>query len=191
MARINLSPKERFKILKRDNFTCRYCGRTAPAVKLHVDHVKPVSEGGTNARSNLIAACADCNFGKGAEGFESREMLIGDDDARQLAFRAYLTRRFKEADEASVTTIVTLLAPYVTLNEIISTAVSASTWTEFCWRGGFAAGRTAEQDALHGSFLARQRAKHKEATVHLQTVATSLGYTDQPTVASDDSQGVN
>ena len=29
----------RFAVFKRDNFTCQYCGRRAPEVKIHCDHV--------------------------------------------------------------------------------------------------------------------------------------------------------
>lgn len=59
-----VSKRLRFEVLKRDNHTCRYCGRSAPEVKLHVDHVVPASLGGTDAPSNLVTACADCNNGK-------------------------------------------------------------------------------------------------------------------------------
>jgi len=54
----------RFKVLERDSFTCQYCGMSAPDVVLHVDHIKPVSKGGTNDMDNLITACAACNLGK-------------------------------------------------------------------------------------------------------------------------------
>lgn len=54
----------RFKILMRDRFTCRYCGRSAPAVVLQVDHVHPVSRGGTDDPKNLVAACIECNVSK-------------------------------------------------------------------------------------------------------------------------------
>ena len=60
----------RFEILKRDGFTCRYCGqrysRKTPAVKLEVDHVIPEALGGSDDAENLITACFDCNRGKGA-----------------------------------------------------------------------------------------------------------------------------
>jgi hypothetical protein len=52
-------------ILERDNFSCQYCGRKAPEVRLEVDHVIPVSKGGMSAPSNLRAACWECNIGKG------------------------------------------------------------------------------------------------------------------------------
>ncbi|KRQ27135.1 MULTISPECIES: HNH endonuclease [unclassified Mycobacteroides] len=54
----------RYEVLRRDNYSCRYCGRSAPEVKLTVDHVVPVALGGSDEPSNLVAACADCNAGK-------------------------------------------------------------------------------------------------------------------------------
>ncbi|SKY30089.1 HNH endonuclease, putative [Mycobacteroides abscessus subsp. massiliense] len=54
----------RYEVLRRDNYSCRYCGRSAPEVKLTVDHVVPVALGGSDEPSNLVAACADCNSGK-------------------------------------------------------------------------------------------------------------------------------
>lgn len=60
-----LSKKTRFEVFKRDSFTCQYCGKSAPDVVLEVDHIKPVSEGGTDDMLNLVTACFDCNRGKG------------------------------------------------------------------------------------------------------------------------------
>jgi hypothetical protein len=58
----------RFKVLQRDNFTCRSCGR-CPAVVLglvlHVDHVIPWSQGGETLVENLQTLCEPCNLGKG------------------------------------------------------------------------------------------------------------------------------
>jgi len=54
----------RFETLKRDDFTCQYCGRKSPEVKLQADHIKPRCEGGRDDLRNLITACADCNAGK-------------------------------------------------------------------------------------------------------------------------------
>lgn len=59
--------KLRYDILQRDGFTCRYCGRSPlqhEAVKLHIDHLIPISQGGTNDPTNLVTACAECNLGK-------------------------------------------------------------------------------------------------------------------------------
>ncbi len=60
------STRTRFEILKRDRFTCQYCGRTPPEVLLHVDHIVPVKEGGGDDPDNLRTACSECNLGKAA-----------------------------------------------------------------------------------------------------------------------------
>ena len=65
IERINISKKLKFEVLKRDKFTCRYCGRFAPNVILEIDHIKPVYEGGETHILNLITSCFDCNRGKG------------------------------------------------------------------------------------------------------------------------------
>jgi hypothetical protein len=65
ILRSQLSQAKRFAILKRDNYTCRYCHRTG--VPLEVDHVIPLYKGGTNDDSNLVAACHECNHGKGIQ----------------------------------------------------------------------------------------------------------------------------
>lgn len=59
-----VSKRLRFEILRRDNHSCRYCGRSAPEVELTVDHVVPAALGGSDESSNLVAACRDCNGGK-------------------------------------------------------------------------------------------------------------------------------
>lgn len=67
VRRDGLNPKDRFAVLQRDNFTCQYCGRRPPAVKLTVDHRVAVAKGGSLRHpDNLCAACEACNAGKGA-----------------------------------------------------------------------------------------------------------------------------
>lgn len=56
--------RTRFEVFKRDKFTCQYCGKSAPDVVLQVDHVIPVSKGGTNEIMNLVTSCLECNLGK-------------------------------------------------------------------------------------------------------------------------------
>lgn len=66
MARKAISKGLRFEVFKRDGFRCRYCGATPNQSTLHVDHVIPVSGGGTNDPANLVTACSACNAGKSA-----------------------------------------------------------------------------------------------------------------------------
>lgn len=49
-------------VLARDHNTCAYCGSTR---KLHVDHIVPVSRGGSNGFDNLTTSCGPCNQSKG------------------------------------------------------------------------------------------------------------------------------
>jgi 5-methylcytosine-specific restriction endonuclease McrA len=57
----------RYRVLKRDQFRCRQCGRS-PATEvgcvLHVDHVIPFSKGGKTTLENLQTLCKHCNIGK-------------------------------------------------------------------------------------------------------------------------------
>src|SRR6266571_7019425 len=66
MLRNGIRPKLRYTILKRDYFTCQKCGRRPPQVTLEVDHITPLSLGGTNNEKNLTTLCTWCNRGKGA-----------------------------------------------------------------------------------------------------------------------------
>lgn len=61
-----LSKSLRFEVFKRDSFTCQYCGRSAPEVLLHADHIDPKANGGEDTILNLVTSCQDCNLGKGA-----------------------------------------------------------------------------------------------------------------------------
>lgn len=63
-----ISDRLRFRILMRDGFTCRKCGRSPIKerdVELHVDHINPWSKGGETIPENLETKCYRCNLGKG------------------------------------------------------------------------------------------------------------------------------
>ncbi|MBU0529538.1 HNH endonuclease [bacterium] len=64
----NISDRLRFRILMRDGFTCKSCGRSPVkerGVELHVDHILPWSKGGETVPENLETKCKKCNLGKG------------------------------------------------------------------------------------------------------------------------------
>ncbi len=66
--RAKMTPKLRYQVLERDNFRCVRCGASAAdGVKLHVDHIIPVSRGGKTVMSNLQTLCETCNLGKGSD----------------------------------------------------------------------------------------------------------------------------
>ena len=65
--RAAMTDKLRYQVMERDNFRCVLCGSSAnDGVKLHVDHIYPVSKGGKTEMSNLRTLCDRCNMGKGA-----------------------------------------------------------------------------------------------------------------------------
>lgn len=87
--REGISKKTRFEIFKRDKFTCQYCGKKAPDVILHLDHIKPVADGGKSDILNLVTACIDCNSGKGARSLADNAVL----DAQRVQLEVLQERR--------------------------------------------------------------------------------------------------
>jgi len=49
-------------VIKRDGETCRYCGVQTSSI--HIDHIFPLSRGGTNDLWNLTVSCSRCNISK-------------------------------------------------------------------------------------------------------------------------------
>ena len=78
-----ISKRTRFEVLRRDNYTCRYC-RSAES-ELTLDHVTPVALGGTDEITNLVAACKDCNAGKASTGLEAEKVADISEDALRWA----------------------------------------------------------------------------------------------------------
>jgi hypothetical protein len=50
-------------VFRRDNYTCRYCGRTG--IPLTVDHIDLWEDGGPTIIENLISTCRSCNKDRG------------------------------------------------------------------------------------------------------------------------------
>ena len=64
-----------WKVYKRDDYTCQYCGITG--IPLTVDHLVLWEEGGPTTEANLVTSCKKCNKTRGntpyAEWIESDE----------------------------------------------------------------------------------------------------------------------
>ncbi|MGR0219513.1 HNH endonuclease [Agromyces sp. ZXT2-6] len=64
--------KVKEQVMLRDGMVCRTCGMrveltlTPRPSRAHVDHIIPLSRGGTNAMANLQVLCQTCNLRKGA-----------------------------------------------------------------------------------------------------------------------------
>lgn len=60
----------RKKIKERDGYACVSCGvsiQDEPHLLLEIDHIIPISKGGTSVESNLQTLCWKCNRSKGAK----------------------------------------------------------------------------------------------------------------------------
>lgn len=66
----SLSVGKRLEIFAYYNYRCVYCGAKAE----QVDHVMPVSQGGSDDITNLVAACTKCNMKKGGRTPEQADM---------------------------------------------------------------------------------------------------------------------
>lgn len=62
--RRKMTSRMRVDVLRRDGYRCQMCGRKAADIEMHVDHIVPVSRGGTTEMTNLQTLCIDCNLGK-------------------------------------------------------------------------------------------------------------------------------
>ena len=104
-----ISSRVRAQVLHRNGFTCQMCGVAAGDVDangrkavLHVGHIKPKAEGGSDEPINLRALCSVCN--QGAKNIvpepESRLWLLsavrraGREDQR--AVLRWLQEKFRE-----------------------------------------------------------------------------------------------
>ena len=68
---VSLTKRE---ILRRDNYTCQYCGQKSHF--LTVDHVVPRRLGGGHSWTNVVAACPTCNRRKGGKMLETANMRL-------------------------------------------------------------------------------------------------------------------
>lgn len=100
MADSTVSVRTRFEVFKRDNFTCRYCGRTSPEVVLEIDHIVPVCEGGTGDPINLAVSCWECNRGK--SGVPLSEVMTGEDPHDRAVLILERERQLREYNEVLV-----------------------------------------------------------------------------------------
>lgn len=73
VAAEDVSPGLRNVVLERDGFTCQLCGagvgdsdavNQGRSVRLHVDHIVPLSQGGKTEADNLRTLCSTCNQGR-------------------------------------------------------------------------------------------------------------------------------
>lgn len=111
---MSISLKLRFEVFKRDNFTCQYCGRKTPEVILELEHVIPLSKGGTDDFDNLTTSCFECNRGKGKslldtvlkdKDIHDETMLLAEREY-QLAEYNYLKKKIRERENKEIVELI-------------------------------------------------------------------------------------
>ena len=60
-----LTYKEWISLLRKYKFSCLKCGQHEPRIVLVMDHIVPLSKGGTSDITNIQPLCQTCNASKG------------------------------------------------------------------------------------------------------------------------------
>ena len=121
-----LTKARRFEIFKRDGFICQYCGAHPPHVVLEVDHIQPVSSGGSNDPDNLITACFDCNRGKSdgslcdvPQSLQDKAAEVLEREAQIKGYQSVIAQKKQRIEEEGerVREVYERFNPGYTLNE--------------------------------------------------------------------------
>lgn len=158
MAREPIPERVRLYVLKRDNNRCRYCGRGPAEDVLEIDHIHPVSLGGTNQVSNLATACRTCNRAKHATPLLSLEPFqAAKTDADKLScLLQLLMLKFPDATGTWAEYIVLCARNSgVTWDRLLAEVNDSEHWVEWVFKTGIYAGCVIERNATRRELQAR------------------------------------
>lgn len=83
-------------VLRRDNFTCAYCGGHGNTI----DHIVPKDSGGRNEWLNTVAACTPCNSSKSNKPLSESGLKLLFQPSVPTYFKRYLTRSLTDQQKA-------------------------------------------------------------------------------------------
>ena len=69
-----IPPELRHQILVRDGYRCRECGKSNKETSLEIDHIQPLSKGGSTTEENLWVLCRECNQAKKADVWKNDDI---------------------------------------------------------------------------------------------------------------------
>lgn len=64
------------KLRTSPDTVCHYCAAPLFGMKMHIDHVTPLSRNGAHSVDNLVAACPKCNYDKGTKLVEEWKGVV-------------------------------------------------------------------------------------------------------------------
>lgn len=76
--------EERKSTLKRSGGVCACCGKKLTTKTMTMDHIVPISRGGTNLLENLVALCPECNKEKGNKLYMPRAYYMALKNANEM-----------------------------------------------------------------------------------------------------------
>lgn len=101
-----ISPELRHKVFQRDEYKCRDCGaHKDEGVTLEIDHIIPVSKGGTDNITNLQTLCKTCNRAKfnriwiGGETDIEESIRVETDLKKEKEYNEILLKQSSNEDE--------------------------------------------------------------------------------------------
>lgn len=101
LYRLNLTHRERAAVWDKTAGACHYCGRqTNPFRDFEIDHVIPLSAGGTDDLDNLVGCCPECNRQKAARP-------VGDPPMSAWPEERYAEYRRRMRDSIAICTLET------------------------------------------------------------------------------------
>lgn len=104
---------KRDKVIKYYNSTCIYCGYKGD---MTIEHIVPVSSGGTDHLRNLAAACKSCNSGKKNNSIE--EFRLSESLKRSKFGRVINRQQYKALKDLKLIGEVKLIKFYYEVKQL-------------------------------------------------------------------------
>jgi 5-methylcytosine-specific restriction endonuclease McrA len=78
----DIDPQDWYDTLEEQDFKCAHCGKSHEQEPLTLDHIQPISKGGTGHKRNIQALCRPCNTRKKDKNNEEITELLQDSNAK-------------------------------------------------------------------------------------------------------------
>jgi hypothetical protein len=84
-----LDRREKFLVLHRDGFACRYCSARPGSDLLEVDHLVPRAKGGADCTENYVTACKTCNSRKSDSIVFPHDLIERQEDDGWFVYKTF------------------------------------------------------------------------------------------------------